>query len=397
MKKIFSVLLAVMLLISSVSAAYAGTNEDIEDAVIAVSVAEADGSNLLKFGSLDISISSEELLDLFSHGDIVTIVVGDLFSVDVPVCSDYNDVDAGELLLRAAEGKSVVTLARSYGQIAEELGMVEKAPEGSEYAFRVREDATFPIPVTIIMKEQGGYLENLRLGALTRTNDIADYPELTEEEFANFRMVRTSGIAEGVLYRSSNPIDPKIGRNTYADKAAREAGIRTVVNLCDSKAVAEAYDGYAESYYSGQNITFLNLPMTFTSEEFRTGFRGVFSAIAEGEAPYLVHCSEGKDRAGFASAVIEALMGASADEIMDDYLTTYINYYDVRDGVQTALDEDLKETIRSIIMTNMSLCFGIELTPEDDLAGYVEQYLMDIGVTAGEIESVRMKLGTAVS
>lgn len=55
-----------------------------------------------------------------------------------------------------------------------------------------------------------------------------------------------------------------------------------------------------------------------------------------------MHCSEGKERAGITSAVIEALMGASANEIMDDYLTTYIDFYDAADSVQIEQGKDMK-------------------------------------------------------
>ena len=41
--------------------------------------------------------------------------------------------------------------------------------------------------------------------------------------------------------------------------------------------------------------------------------------MAGKKAPYMVHCTEGKDRAGFVSAVLEALMGAEMDEIVADY------------------------------------------------------------------------------
>lgn len=45
----------------------------------------------------------------------------------------------------------------------------------------------------------------------------------------------------------------------------------------------------------------------------------------------------------------------------------------------------------------MSICFGADLTSESVLASCAEQHLPDISVTAGEIESIRAKLGAAVS
>jgi hypothetical protein len=41
--------------------------------------------------------------------------------------------------------------------------------------------------------------------------------------------------------------------------------------------------------------------------------------------PYLIHCYAGVDRIGFAAIVLEALMGASLHEIIDDYLKSFLD------------------------------------------------------------------------
>lgn len=46
------------------------------------------------------------------------------------------------------------------------------------------------------------------------------------------------------------------------------------------------------------------------------------SALAEYEAPSLVHCVAGKDRTGFAVAVVHRLLGVHEDDLMQDYLLT---------------------------------------------------------------------------
>ena len=54
--------------------------------------------------------------------------------------------------------------------------------------------------------------------------------------------------------------------------------------------------------------------------------------MIEKDGPYLVHCTEGKDRAGFVAGLLEALMGSTVDEIKEDYMITYMNYYGVEYG-----------------------------------------------------------------
>lgn len=47
-----------------------------------------------------------------------------------------------------------------------------------------------------------------------------------------------------------------------------------------------------------------------------------FAALAEYDAPSLVHCVAGKDRTGFAVAIVHRLLGVHEDDLMQDYLLT---------------------------------------------------------------------------
>jgi protein-tyrosine phosphatase len=50
--------------------------------------------------------------------------------------------------------------------------------------------------------------------------------------------------------------------------------------------------------------------------------RGVFSRIAEGDVPILVHCAAGKDRTGIAIALLLATLDVPHETIVEDYLLT---------------------------------------------------------------------------
>ena len=351
-----------------------------------------DGSDMLKYGNPDIDLAADELLKTIALGDIVTVTLEGYGSFDVPVCSNYDDVFMGEKLLRTVSGKPQLCLAINYGQLGLEIGIIEKAPAGADYAYQVKEGIEFPINVTIEMKEKGGYVDRLALGLLNRTNDRDDYEDLTDAEFANFREITTTGMAPKTLYRASNPVNPDISRNVYADKACEEAGIKTFINLSDSESVAQSFEGFADSYYSKQNIIYLSLPVTFTSDTFKDGLAEGLRFIIANEGPYLFHCAEGKDRAGLTAAILEALMGASIDEIRDDYAKTYINYYDVQDGKHQEIAPAVMDTIREIIVRNMTASFESEDITAPTLAEAAEKYLLAIGLSGDEITALKGKL-----
>ena len=354
-----------------------------------------DAGDMLKYGHLVIDVSTEDLLGQFAYGDIVTVTVEGYGAIDAPICSNYDDVDTGAALIRAKSGKTNVNLAINYGQIGVQLGIIEKAPEGSSTTYQVKEGVTFPIYVTIEMKEAGGYADELAVRAMNRDDDHANrataYPGLTDAEYANFRVVGTTGMGENTLYRSSSPINPEIGRNAEADAAAQAAGIKTFMNMADSQAEAEAYEGYAETYYASQNKIFLGMPVAFTTDEFKAGLAEGYRFIASNDGPYLIHCTEGKDRTGLGVAVLESLMGATLEEVQADYLQTYINYYNVVDGVQQALTDEQKEAVKHIITNNLGIVFDADLTTAD-LAAEAEDYLTEIGMTDDEIAALKTNL-----
>ena len=65
-------------------------------------------------------------------------------------------------------------------------------------------------------------------------------------------------------------------------------------------------------------------------EEAIPAYRELFSLLADPvNAPFLIHCSAGKDRTGLASALILHALGASQETIMEDYLlsTEYLRPY----------------------------------------------------------------------
>ena len=274
---------------------------------------------------------------------------------------------------------NVIVLPDSAGNVTVAINMgnfssTYNAPEGTAVSF--------------LMAEKAGYLEEYTIRNIDalRTNVREDYD--SDAVFANFRAVTVGDIAEGRLYRSSSPVNPELGRNTYADALAKEAGIKTVLNLADDEETMKGYEGYAESYYSTLSVIPLNMGVDFAAEDFNAKLKEGLVYLSEHEGPYLVHCNEGKDRAGFVSALLEALCGAGLDEIVEDYMRSYENYYHVENH-----SDRWTRIAQSNIIKSLCAISGVdseEALNKADLQKAAETYLTGtVGLTAEQVSAVR--------
>ena len=350
-----------------------------------------------KFGNIVLDISGDGLLELgYAYGDIVTVDIGGQ-TLDVPVCADYSDVDVGALVLRVIPsdngGQNTATLAINIGDLATWLGIAEKSEidQAPGFTWTYTEPWKDGVTVGLSLREKGGYLDQLALHRLTVSSNREDYPDLTDAQYANFRNIATTGMGENVLYRSSSPVNPEFNRNREADEALNAAGIRTVLNAADNATVMKGYEGYPYTYYSKLDVIPLDMVVDFETESFQKSLAEGYRFLAAHEGPYLIHCTMGKDRAGFTSAVLECLMGASADEVVADYMVSYYNYYGIEPGT-----EQYEAIADGNIRMFLPKAFGIDNLEGADLAASAEAYLLKIGMTEEEIGALKARLGTDI-
>jgi protein tyrosine/serine phosphatase len=129
--------------------------------------------------------------------------------------------------------------------------------------------------------------------------------------------------------------------------------------------------------------------MDFLSEISLRGLAEGMRFIINNDGPYLIHCNEGKDRAGFVSALLECLMGATLDEVVDDYMETYYNYYGVEKG-----SEKYNAVVNSNLIKILSTNFRVDDIKKVNLATEAEEYLIkEVGLTAVEVATLKVKLG----
>ncbi len=131
--------------------------------------------------------------------------------------------------------------------------------------------------------------------------------------------------------------------------------------------------------------------MDFTADDFKAGLAKGLAFFAAHEGPYLVHCTEGKDRAGFVSALLECLMGATGQEVAADYMVTYYNYYGVEPG-----SEQYEAILHSNIEKSLGKAFGIDSIYEADLAACTEAYLGSLGLSPETVAALKANLGKSL-
>ena len=97
---------------------------------------------------------------------------------------------------------------------------------------------------------------------------------------------------------------------------------------------------------------------------------------------------EGKDRTGYVCALLEGLCGASYNEIVEDYLITYDNYY----RINPAKNPDLCNTLVSLRLNTCLMYYaGVSdeaRLPETDFAKSFSDYLLSHGMSSQQLDAL---------
>jgi hypothetical protein len=212
---------------------------------------------------------------------------------------------------------------------------------------------------------------------------------------ANFREICAGGIGAGVLYRSSHPIGDD-QEDVAITRLAVRARIAAIVNLTDTdgeirRKVALA-PWYGKILESG-GVVALGMNFDSTSRRFCRQLRRGVQFMLDRPGPYLIHCYAGVDRTGFVAMVLEALMGATLREIINDYLRSFL------DEELLAPCESLRYQRDSVVVHEILAKMNDgEAVTEENLRDAAERYLVTkAALTAPEIWLLTERLAGKVS
>ena len=354
----------------------------------------SDLNDISKYGNVRVVINGRVLeADLkkvgIEYGDSVQIRFLDQ-TLRASVVRDFSEVESGAVLLRLKG--DAVELAINTGDFAATYFADMTSAEDGSFSWAYKEGIEGPVAFRITLLSKAGEDGTPDPIGLAYTNSREDYPNLSDEEFANFRVVATTGLGDGILCRSSSPVNPVIHRNRFADAALKEAGVVTVLNLADTRNAMEAFEGYRETYYAAIDVLPLNMGMSLASDDFRAKLAEGLRFLCAHEGPYAIHCREGKDRTGLVAALLECFMGATLDEVTRDYMLSFYNYYGIRPG------DDLYDMIvENNICKNLRSFFEVDDLAQADLALEAEEYFLSLGLSDAALDALRENLSQSAA
>jgi hypothetical protein len=331
-----------------------------------------------KYGHAVLDITTADFIDRgYNLGDVVSVQFGS-FESEIPFYDGYY-CNPGSVMLRGLAPEKNIAICINYGDLSQETGIA------------------IGDTVEISMVKKAGMLVYQELCALKYSNDRADYSD--DVTFANFRAVTVGAIGDGKLYRSASPINNSHSRAVYANAFIEAAGVSTIVNLADSdEDIAEyiaAEDFNSEYYhrlYKDGKVIALDMNANFRSDAFAASVAKGLIFLAQNDPPYSIHCTEGKDRTGFTAMLLEALMGAELQEIVDDYMLSFYNYYGITQEAEPERYEVVLHTNLYAILYHVTGVNSYEELTQVDLESAVTKYLLKAGMTENDILTLKTKL-----
>jgi len=319
---------------------------------------------------------------------------------------------AAQALLDASEDTAVRDVYQQYsgqevrldrGQPVKLSYSISGAPQGymvAEAVFSVADNEQMTAPMRLVPEKGQESVEcvNLKSGTvyyyrldITFTNGVksAVLGSFTTEP--GLRMITVDGgynmrdvggwiatngkrVRQGLLYRGcelDGAVEPK-----YTLTDLGKSTMLTVLNIktdMDLRTQTEVPDG---TDALGQNVkhVYYNVPMytAVFNEQNKETMRRIFADLADpANYPAYLHCTYGQDRTGTVCYLLGALLGVDKADLMKDYDLSGLHHGNVS-------TDEMNTFVRRI-----------NELPGTTLSEKVEGYLLDVGVTSAQVQSIR--------
>lgn len=223
-------------------------------------------------------------------------------------------------------------------------------------------------------RDLGGYRtedgRSLRWRRLFRSDHLA---ALTPQDQ---RALEVLGLSRALDFRGVEESDaasyalPGVARHPLPIEPTVVQGIQTLLQAGHQLTARDAVDLMQKTYRA---FVLDNAPR----------FAELFRHLVEDDAPLVFHCTAGKDRTGFAAALILSALAVPREVMMHDYLLTN-QLYRRSAPVQT----DTPQEVLDVLWRVQADFLEAALQAVDERHGGIDRYLREIGV--GERERARL-------
>ncbi|OOL31451.1 protein tyrosine phosphatase [Rhodococcus rhodochrous] len=248
------------------------------------------------------------------------------------------------------------------------------------------------------LRDVGGYAT--RDGASVRRGIVFRSTDLSRVTDADARVLSGLGLATVVDLRTEPERQAAPDRlpegvrtlalDVLADREHGSIAAHMKELLTDAAFAREVLgDGRGAEYLRGSYRDFVLLPSA------RAAYRTLLQTLLAGDAdPVLVHCTTGKDRTGWASAVLLLALGVDEDTVFEDYLLTNERLLPVFAPVLEAL------TAKGVPRGDLESVLGVRaeylataLAAAEETFGSFDRYLSDaLGLTDSGRALLRQRL-----
>lgn len=328
-----------------------------------------------EFGNIFIHTSIEDFEKLgFNLGDSIDVSFSNgIVLKDIPYYSGFY-IKSGEYLVYANPYYEYLAFSLYYGNAWSMLKVNNETK------------------VTLTLNTPKKYLNVEQTMSLRYSSERDDFS--TDSQFANFRACAGGNLKNNYIYRSSSLINNVINRVSYSDQLSKDNNIMYILDLADSE---ENINNYNSSYdcsslhfmklKNDNRVALLALTADYNSIEFKTSLGNGLKKMINYPGPYMIHCTEGKDRTGFVCALLEALAFSSYEEIEKDYMLSFYNFY----GVDEIKDNTKYSTL--IKLNFLPILYAISGMKDNissiELANGAVRYLKACNMNDEEINRLR--------
>lgn len=329
-----------------------------------------------KFLSATVNITIEEFNNIgFKLGDSCNIKFSNGYTIDdVPYFNGYYVKNSMPVIVGYPSSTNILVTLNN-------TGIWDTA------------NLTSDTTVDISLNTSAKYIETQE--ALSQSYSLIRSEYSSDEEFSNFRSLKGGNLKDNYLYRGASPVDNSRNRAKITDNLLNKNGIKYIVDLADNEDNMKEYmssssfdSTYAKELYENNKMILLSMGSGYSSDVYKqklvTGLKGVIS----NDGPYYIHCMEGKDRTGFVCTLIEALAGATYEEMKNDYMETYKNYYKItKEKTPTKYDAIVSLYFDSF-MEELHKTSDVEILKKAEYTSDAKRYLTEGGMSEAEINSL---------